>query len=350
MDVDDDEPKLQRAPPEGATPSPTSRAAARPLTRRVPLLWTLVAIAIAALTSLSALVLLTSARGPRPSFLDARTATAATSPRPPRPVNGALVLAGSGTNLPLARALAAAFRARRGEAKIVVPESIGSTGGIRAVRDGAIDVGLVSRPFTAEEAKLGLTMIPYARVPVIVAANPSVPDACVASSALPAMWAGGSARWSDGSRVIVLQRERGDSSFLAVSRRVPGLDGENAAAYDANRWRVLYDDRSMQEALMATDGATGIFDLGAITAQRLPIKALCVDGVAPSTEGVATGRYPYFKDLAFVTSGPPEGLRADVLAFVASPEGRAITASLGYVPLPLAEPAPAPAPPAGGAL
>ena len=350
---EDDEAKVPRAALVGGARSTTARASALPLTRRVPLLWTLVALAIVALTSLSALVLLTSARGPRPSFLDARPAGTTSAPPAPRPVDGALVLAGSGTNLPLTRALAGALRARRVDAKIVVPESIGSTGAIRAARDGAIDVGLVSRPFTADEAKLGLTITPYARVPVVIAANPSVPDACVASSALPAMWAGDRARWSDGSRVIVLQRERGDSSFLTISRLVPGLDAENVAAYDVNRWRILYDDRSMQEALMATDSAIGIFDLGAITAQRLPLKVLCVDGVAPSTEGVATGRYPYFKDLSFVTAGPPSGLRAELLAFVASPEGRALTASLGYVPLPLAAPAPAPelapAPSPGGA-
>jgi phosphate transport system substrate-binding protein len=150
------------------------------------------------------------------------------------------------------------------------------------------------------------------------------------------MWSAEGARWGDGSRVVVLQRERGDSSFLAVSRRVPGLDAENDAAYPAHRFRVLYDDRSMQEAIMATEGALGIFDLGAVVAQRLPIRVLCVDGVAPSLEGVASGQYPFFKDLAFVTAGPGDGPRAAMLAFVLSAEGRALMTSLGYLPLPLA--------------
>ncbi len=328
--MDDDDPE---APPERASTT-------LPLTRRVPLLWTLVAIAIAALTSTAAIVMLRAERGPRPSFLDAQPAITAAAPVAPRSRGATLVLAGSGSNLPLTRALVDAFLARRPETKIVVPESIGSSGGVRAVRDGAIDLGLISRPMNADEAKLGLTVTPYARVAVVVAANPSVPDACVASGALPMMWAGEQARWSDGSRVIVLQRESNDSSFLAVSRRVPGLDAENEAAFSESRWRVLYDDRSMQEALMATDSAAGIFDLGAIVAQRLPIKVLCVDGVTPSLDGVMSGKYPYFKDLAFVTSGPSEGLRAELLAFAASPEGRAIATSLGYIPLPLAERAP----------
>ena len=87
---------------------------------------------------------------------------------------------------------------------------------------------------------------------------------------------------------------------------------------------------------MATEGAAGIFDLGAITVQRLPLKVLCVDGVTPSLWSVRTGRYPFWKDLSFVTRGPPSGLVADFVRFVRSDEGRALAESAGQLALPLA--------------
>lgn len=319
-----------------SSPAPDP-AGTQPLRRGVPLLWGVVAVAIALLTGAVALVLLRAAQGPRPAFLEAR-GEAEGSGRlggGARGVTEAVVVAGSGSNLPLTRALAEAFRKRRPGVKVVVPESIGSTGGIRAVRDGAIDVGLISRGLSEEEGRLGLTVTPYARVAVVVAANPSVPDGCVASGELADLYAGTRARWSDGSRAVVLQRERGDSSFLAFGQRVPGVAAQNEAGYRDGRWRILYDDRSMQEALMATEGAVGIFDLGAIVAQRLPIKVLCVDGVVPSAESVREGRYPYSKDLAFVTAGALSGARAELVRFVLSEEGRELTGSLGYVPLPV---------------
>lgn len=310
--------------------------AGMPLRRGVPLLWTLVAGAIALLTGAVALVLLRAAQGPRPAFLEVRgEAEGSGRLGGARGPTEAVVVAGSGSNLPLTRALAEAFRRRSPGVKVVVPESIGSTGGIRAVRDGAIDVGLISRGLSEEEGRLGLTVTPYARVAVVVAANPSVPDGCVASGELADLYAGTRARWSDGSRAVVLQRERGDSSFLAFGQREPGLAAQNDAGYRDGRWRILYDDRSMQEALMATEGAVGIFDLGAIVAQRLPIKVLCVDGVVPSAESVREGRYPFSKDLAFVTAGALSGARAELVRFVLSEEGRALTGSLGYVPLPV---------------
>jgi phosphate transport system substrate-binding protein len=311
------------------------QATAQPLTQAVPLLWALVALAIATLTAAAAVILLRAARGPRPAFLDAPGRMAAPPAAAPRGPTEALVLAGSGSSLPLTRALAEAFRKRSPGAKIVVPESIGSTGGIRAVRDGAVDVGLISRALSEEEARLGLTVTPYARVAVVVAAHPSVPDGCTASGDLVGLYAGTRAHWSDGSRVVVLQRERGDSSFLAFSQVVSGLAAQNDAGYHENRWRVLYDDRAMQEALMATEGAVGIFDLGAIVAQRLPIKVLCVDGVVPSPESVLAGRYRFSKDLAFVTAGPLVGVRAELLRFALEADGRALIAAMGYVPLPL---------------
>jgi phosphate transport system substrate-binding protein len=308
-----------------------------PLPRANPTLWALVALVPAALVALAVVALVRAERGPRPRFLTEPSASASPAPPPPAP-DGPLGLAGSGSNLPLTRALVEAYRAAHPGARLVVHESIGSTGGTRAVRDGVIGVALISRPLNAEESRHGLVVRPYARVAVVAAANPNVADTCVGRAELVALFTGERTRWSDGSRAVLFQRERGDSSFLAMAAAVPGLAAANDAAYRADRFRVLYHDRAMQDALVATDGAVGIFDGGAIEAQRLPLKILCLDGVVPTREAVLSGRWPITKDLAFVTNGPPSGPAADLLAFVASPAGRAVIDGLGYLALPLAGP------------
>ncbi len=331
MDRDPDAPPpapapAHRLPPGSAEPS---------LTRGAPSLWALVALALTLLAASVVLVLLREARGPRPPFLADTTPARVPVTHAAAATPGALELAGSGSNLPLTRALVEAFRAKSPGSKLTVHESIGTTGGVRAVRDGAIHVGLASRPLTADEGRLDLVVTPYARVTVVVATHAGVPDECTTRDDLLAIYAGTRTRWRDGSRLVVLQRERGDSSLLVFGSLVPGLFAENDAAYGENRWRVVYSDLAMQEALMATEGAVGIFDLGAIEAQRLPIHVLCVDGVVPSRESMLSGRYPFSKDLAFVTAGAPAGLAAELIAFVLSTAGRALTARLGYAPLPL---------------
>jgi len=297
-----------------------------------PFVWGVVASILVAITIGSALVVFGRDSGPEPPFLapGRHARPHRPSPRPP----GEIWLAGSGSNLPLIRELVAAFQASHPAARIVVHPSIGSGGGARATRDGAVDLGLVSRALSPAERGGDLVVIPYARSAVVVAASPGVADTDLRSRDLVAIYDGARMRWRDGARILVLQREQGDSGHQAVSRRVPGFAEVNERAWRESRWRVLYSDRAMQEALLAADDAIGLFDLAAITVERLPLRVLQIDGVAPSPETVASGAYPFVKDLAFVSRGAPHGLAAAFVAFVRSEQGRAVTRGAACLPLP----------------
>jgi len=281
------------------------------------------AIVGAAVTSVAAVDL-----GPRPPFLDPAAAPVRSSPERSR---SGLVLAGSGSNLPLTRELAAAY-AGRGHAPPLIHTSIGSGGGIRALRDGAIDLALVSRPLKEEELARGLVAFPYARAPVMFAVHASVPDVDVTPEELVQIFAGERTSWSDGSKIVVLQREQGDSSHAAVAAFVPGFEAANEVAYRSRSWRVLYTDNAMDEALASTPGAIGLRGSGPIPPE-LPVRALAVDGVAPSSASIERGSYLFYKDFAFVARGATVGEEAAFIEFARSPEGRAIVAAMGCIPL-----------------
>jgi len=269
-------------------------------------------------------------RGERPPFLeDGATAEPASLPSAEEP--DVLHLAGSGSNLPLTRALAEAH-AGTGRARLVVHESVGSRGGIRAVHDGVIQIGLVSRPLVADEQDLGLVMTPYARAPVVVAVNASVPDEGLTSGELLDVYRGVKKRWGDGSRVVVLHREQGDSSHRAVERHLPELAAISDEAHREGRFRVLYTDAAMEEALVSTPGAIGLYGLGRISTD-LPIKALRIDGIAPTVANVHAGAYPFAKDLAFVTKEEPGEAASAFLRFVATERGQLLIRERGYLPL-----------------
>jgi phosphate transport system substrate-binding protein len=269
-------------------------------------------------------------RGPRPPFLERATAADA-SALASTPEPDVLHLAGSGSNLPLTRALAEAH-AEAGGAQYVVHESVGSRGGIRAASDGVIQLGLISRPLVADEQDLGLVVIPYARSPVVVAVHASVADEGVTSEELLDIYRGVKTRWSDGSRIVVLHREQGDSSHRVFERHLPELATISDEAHREGRFRVLYTDAAMEEALVSTPGAIGLYGLGLIP-MDLPLKALRIDGIAPTEANVREGIYPYVKDLAFVTKEEPGELAADFLRFVFSERGQAIIRERSYLPL-----------------
>lgn len=271
--------------------------------------------------------------GPLPPYL-ARDDVTISEPQPAPKPSSLLRMAGSGSNLPLTRALADAFLAKRPWLRVRVHESIGSSGGIRAAHDRAVEIGLVSRPLKADEQSYGLTMIPYARVAVVVAANPTVPIRGLSRDDMLALYDGDRQFWSDGSEVVVYLREPGDSGHLAARLAIPGFTDVDERALADRRWSVLFNDRAMQEALVSTPGAIGLLDQGLAVIQDLPLALLEYEGKRPSQDSVRSGEYPILKDLGFVIPADDhDPLAHEFIAFVFSSEGQKVIRESGYVPL-----------------
>lgn len=222
---------------------------------------------------------------------------------------------------------------RRGELpRILIEESIGSGGGIRAAFDGAIDLGMVSRPLNSEEQKLGLLVVPVGQDVVALVAHPSVPISGFAASELPALYRGEKTKLPDGHTLVPLLRDRGESANAALDRIVPGLQEARELAYKQRRLRVLFSDRAMTEALAGTPGSFGVFSLSWLLAHRLPLKVLAIDGVVPSLENAETHRYRATRELYFV-SRPERLVRAQpFLAFLQTSKAQALIRTYGYLP------------------
>ncbi|MCR9161455.1 MAG: substrate-binding domain-containing protein [Nannocystaceae bacterium] len=262
----------------------------------------------------------------RPAFLT----TALEPSGPNRPDDARLHIAGSGSCVPLTRMLAGSVMQRL-DLSPEVHASIGSGGGIRALRDGAIELAIVSRALRDEEIDAGLVYTPFARVPVIVAAGLDVPDRAVTYDELSALFDGRRTQWSDGTKVVVLLREAGDSSHRVVEEVVPEFADITASVRAQGAFRVLYHDGAMQVALANTPGAVGLHGNG-VDPSLAGFRALAVEGVEPTGGNVESGAYPFVKELGFVTIGPPQGEAKAFIDYVLSPQGRALLRVRGAVP------------------
>jgi phosphate transport system substrate-binding protein len=244
-----------------------------------------------------------------------------------------LVFAGSGSNLAITRLLAEAFRRIHPDITIEIPASIGSGAGIRAAADGAIAVGLISRPLKESERRLGLTVIPYARTAVVVGANPTVVDDGLTFEELVQIYKGLKTRWSDEREIVVLTREAGDSSLEVLEQDIPGFSAASAESRRTRRWKTLYTDQEMTRMLAVTPYALGPSDLGTITAERSPVKVLKLEGVAPTPEHVRSGRYRLVKTLAFAFRRDRLSVETRAfIDFVRGPEGAKILQASAFVP------------------
>jgi phosphate transport system substrate-binding protein len=256
---------------------------------------------------------------------------------PPTPLEadvGVARVVGTGAMTPLAARLAEAWARRGGMPRVEVDPSVGSGGGVRAAFDGAVDIGLISRSLSASERGLGVEVVNVARGAVVIAAHPGVSVEGLSHAELVAMYAGQQAHFQGGAPAVLLLRDRDESANVAIELLLPELKRLREEAYVARRFRVLYHDDAMREALASTPGAIGVFDQGAIVAGATPLKVLSLGGVTPTLDAVADGTWRATRDLAFVLRPDRRPRLEAFLAFVASPEGRAITRASGFLPLP----------------
>jgi len=243
-----------------------------------------------------------------------------------------LTAAGSGVNLGITRLLAAAFTKLHPNITIDVPGSIGTKGAIKAVSEGAIALGLISRPLKDEEKALGLVAQPYARTAIVIGVHPNVKDDAIATEQLNEIFKGTRTQWQDGNQIIVQAREKSDSGFLVLENTLPGFKEVYAESHEARRWTLYFNDQAANQAIATVPYAIGVTDLGMIATEQLPVKVLQLNGVRPDPEKVLDGTYPLSRHLWFLYRA--EGLTAEAqafLAFVASPAGKEILQAKGYL-------------------
>jgi phosphate transport system substrate-binding protein len=248
------------------------------------------------------------------------------------PAGSALVAAGSGVNLGVTRLLAEAFTKQNPRIAVTVPGSIGTRGAIKAAAEGAVTFGLISRPLEKEELSMGFTEKVYARVPIVVAVHPAVKEEGLSDQELADIYRGKKTRWKDGHEIVVQVREKSDSGFRVLQEKVPGFKEAYQESQQANRWTLYYNDQEANQAIARTPYAIGVSDLGMIRTEKLPIRALKLNGVVPGPETLGNGRYTLGRDLSFIylEKTLPKEARA-FLAFVSSDRGGSILKANGYL-------------------
>lgn len=239
------------------------------------------------------------------------------------------IVAGSGTNLPITEQLAVAYRKKTGS-KIEVPKSIGSDGAVKAVQDGTISLGLVSRPLTNAEQAAGLKTIQYARVGIVFAVHPSVREDNVTFEEILQMHRAQKSVWADGTRIKVLIRNVHDSSNQILFSMIPGFRRVIEESLAENRWPIMYHDVEMSDSLRAKAGTFGHTDTTSIKIFG-GIKALSLNGIEPTPENVRSGRYPWVKELSFLYKGELSDQAKRFVEYVLSSEGRTIVEANGGV-------------------
>lgn len=242
-------------------------------------------------------------------------------------------IGGSGSPIPLTRELAQALLAKQAGDEIeVLPSSIGEAGGIKATHEGRLQVGIIARRPEGEELSYGLKWKLYAVVPAVVAVNTSVPVNDVTEAQILDIYAGRITNWKQlggpDAKIVVLTRNEADMNKRAWRTHLKGF----GALTETKEATMLFKAEQMIEALKNRPYSIGLCDTIAVARGGGKIRALSVNGIAPTAESVQSNRYWINKEFVVATKGDPQGLTKRFVDFVFSSEGKQIIAGFGAIP------------------
>ncbi len=211
--------------------------------------------------------------------------------------------------------------------------SLGSTGAIKALADGALDLAIIARPLRATERALGIAGWKLARSPLLFAVGPGVEASDLTTDDLVAIYLGTRLTWPDGQRLRLVLRQDTDADTGILRTLSPGMSAAVEAAGRRPGMLVAVSNTECNEILARMPGALGPSSLIQLRSELRPLRALRLNGVEPTLENLESGRYPLEKPLHVAFRSPaPEGVRKFV-AFLASPRARALLRELGALSL-----------------
>jgi phosphate transport system substrate-binding protein len=265
------------------------------------------------------------------SCLTAAVAAAAIAFAPGFSAAETIRISGTGSGITTIRFLGEAYRQIRPEIRFAVLPSMGSSGAVKAVLAGRLDIGLSGRSLTEGERAQGAVEKKYAVTPFVFAVNRSVKTGGMTVEEVADIYAGKRDRWEKRSRIRLVLRPRSDSDTPVLKSMSPAVSEAVEIALRRDGMIVGMTDQEAADLIQKIPGAFGATTLSLVISEKRPVRVLALDGIVPSVRTIADGSYPYSKTLSFVTrKNPPLEIRR-FIEFVRSQAGAAILMKNGQM-------------------
>jgi phosphate transport system substrate-binding protein len=244
---------------------------------------------------------------------------------------GILRVGGTGAVTAMLPQLFAAFESGE-EVRFEVVPSLGTSGSLRALSDDVLDIAVSGRVLTEKERKLGLIEAVAIRTPyVLITSHPRPGN--LNRGEIAGLFKSPQAKWADGAPVRIVLRPKSDSDTAVLGGMFPGM----AAAIEEARIRpdvpmaaTDQDNADLAERAPASlAGAT----LTQIQTERRNLRLVSIDGVSPSLEALADGRYPFEKTLYFILPARKNAQAERFITFLGTAAGQAALRAAGTLPL-----------------
>lgn len=240
---------------------------------------------------------------------------------------------GSTGGMPLVAALAKVYEGNVPNLRIEIGTGLGTKARIEALNAGNIDVAVASHGLNINDlVKAGMSVDEIARTPVVLGVNSSVMVTSLTQAQVCAIYLGALANWNaaGGPDLAIAARTRPDSEVDAEVARDGIACLKTLKMPEAVK--VMQRGGDMAKELAATTGAIGMTTTTVVEQSGDKIKALSLDGVAPTEANVTAGKYRLIREVFLVTKGSASPATKAFLAFVKSADGAKAIKANGAIP------------------
>jgi phosphate transport system substrate-binding protein len=204
-----------------------------------------------------------------------------------------IMIVGTGSGMQVLRAVGEAFCKDNPGVSVIVPDSIGSGGGIKAVGNDKNKIGRVAREIKDKEKHYGLSYVPIVKMPIVIYVNKGVGIKNLSTKQVCDIYSGKIRNWKDvggkDAKIKVIRREDGDSSLKVLQAKFPGFSDITLTP----KSKTTYSDPKTCEATeeISDSVAFGTY----INAKNYKVDILNIDDKSPKNAD-----YPYFGTLALI--------------------------------------------------
>jgi phosphate transport system substrate-binding protein len=244
-----------------------------------------------------------------------------------------LVVVGTGAGVAALDVLGSAWAAEDKTYQFRTVKGLGSEGGVRALIDRRADLSVSGRAISPELQRAHrLRTMTFAATPWgFVTSSTTVTG--ISRAELTDIVSGKVARWSDGTQLRIVLRPLTDSDTVQFGHHFPELRAALGRLHGRRELPIAGTDHDNFNLAESTSGAFALGTLTQIVTERRRLRLLALDGVAPTVENFAAGRYPLHKDFVIAMHEAPPERATRFLRFLASPAAAKLMAEIGLVPI-----------------
>ena len=204
----------------------------------------------------------------------------------------------------------------------------GSGSGIKAVQEGRCDIGLSSRHLKAEELEAGLSgnILAYDGIAIIV--HPENPVVDLSVETIAKIYTGEITNWSEvggnDADIVLIGREAGSGT----------RDGFESITGTEDACKYRQELTSTGDVITTVSQNPGAIGYASVASVKDTVKALTVDGVAPTEETIKDGSYVVQRPFVLVTKTGVELSDAafKFFTYITSNDANELISAAGVVP------------------